>query len=79
MIRLIAVSLLLALPVAVFSQRSADEASAVQAVLDAGGTVIRDEKHADKPVIRVELTACQIEPAAFETLRFLTRLRHLDL
>ena len=74
--RLSTIAVLAFLPALAESQPEAD---AVAEILKAGGTVIRDEKLPGKPVVRVELTACQISPKAFDKIRSLTQLQYLDL
>jgi hypothetical protein len=57
----------------------ADEASAVKAVENLGGTVTRDDKLPGKPVIEVNLGGTQVTDAGLKELKDLKQLTSLYL
>jgi hypothetical protein len=58
---------------------SPDRERAVAEVLKAGGKVQRDEKRAGRPIVAVDLTACEVTAAGLKFLPSLTELETLDL
>jgi hypothetical protein len=58
---------------------SGEREQAIAAILKVGGKVQRDEKRPGRPVVSVELTACEVTAAGLKHLPALAELESLDL
>jgi hypothetical protein len=73
------VAILIVVAGSLWAQVSPDRERAVAEILKVGGKVQRDDKRAGRPVIAVDLTACEVTAAGLKHLPALTELESLDL